>query len=119
MTIRSTNGVFTPAVREAEKLQRDGTLSAADAAHVVEGMTAQLKNEYDGASSSAGLARDRDVMVATAAAIVDKGNLGGAARQVFEETFGKQLDGKSEALKELLSSIRSQARGDRGYSYSA
>lgn len=118
MTIRSTNGVFTPAIREADKLQSEGgTLSRADAEKVVTGMTNEIKNEYDGASSSAGLAKDRDVLVNTAQVIVDKGNLTNAAKEVFFETFGKKLDGKSEQLHSLLASIRSQARSDRGFSY--
>ncbi len=119
MTIRSTNGVFTPALREAERAQTDGTkLTKPEAEKLVDGMTAQLKAEYDGATSSAGLAHDRDVLVTTAQVIVDKGNLTSAAKDVFFETFGKKLDGKSDQLKGLLSSIRSSARSDRGFSYS-
>lgn len=118
MTIRTTNGVFTPAVREADRMQNDGTkLTKPEAEKLVEGMTTELKKEYDGATSSAGLAKDRDVLVSTAQVIVDKGNLTQAAKDVFFETFGKKLDGKSEELKDLLASIRSSARSDRGLVY--
>ncbi|MBI5510983.1 MAG: hypothetical protein HY903_19655 [Deltaproteobacteria bacterium] len=122
--IQATNGVFMPAMSQAKKASASGNqISGPEAKAIVKTMTKALKAEYDGADSSKGLARDRDVLARTAKAIVrnaKKGKWGINANAVaaFKEAFGPEMNGKAGTVGALVEKIRDQARANSSsYTY--
>ncbi len=122
--ITSKNGVFQRPLAMAKQFDKTGnTISKAEAEKLVGTMKNALINEYEGSSSSKGLAKDRDVLARTAKAIIknaDKGSwaLTGPGKQVFQEAFGKAIDGKSGSIGQLVDKIRNDVKANStGYTY--
>ncbi len=122
--ITTKNGLFMPAMAKAKQFDVSGnTISKAEAEKLVGMMKNALVNEYEGQSSSKGLAKDRDVLARTAKAII-KNSDGGkwavtdAARQVLKDAFGAKFDGKSGDVGKLVGQIRNDVKANStGYSY--
>jgi len=124
MTITTKNGVFMPALNKAKQLQQSGhAISQAEAKQVVTMMKNALTNEYEGQTSSKGLAKDRNTLARTAKAIFknsDQGkwNLTNQGKRVFHEAFGAKLDGKTGTVAKLVDHIRDQvSNNSTGFSY--
>lgn len=122
--ITTKNGLFMPAMAKAKQFDVSGnTISKAEAEKLVGMMKNALINEYEGQSSSAGLAKDRDVLARTAKAIIKNSDNGkwavtDAARAVLKDAFGAKLDGKSGAVGDLVKTIRNDVKANStGYSY--
>ena len=124
MTITTKNGVFMPALAKAKEFQNSGhAISQTEAKHIVTMMKNALVNEYEGQTSSVGLAKDRNVLARTTKAIFKnsddgKWNLTNQGKRVFHEAFGAKLDGKTGNVAKLVEHIRHDVqKNSTGFTY--
>lgn len=121
--ITTKNGIYQPALSQAKAFNVSGhTISKPEAKQLISMMKNALLNEYEGSTSSKGLAADRNVLARTAKAIFKnadgKWNLTDAARAEFKAAFGAKLDGRSGEIGKLVDSIRNDVKSNStGYTY--
>ncbi|MBI2374875.1 MAG: hypothetical protein HYV07_12835 [Deltaproteobacteria bacterium] len=122
--ITTRNGIYQPALSKAKDYDKSGnTISKAETKQLVTMMKNALINEYEGATSSKGLAGDRNVLARTARAIVKNSDHGkwaltDAARAELKEAFGTKLDGKTGSIADLVKQIRNDVKANStGYTY--
>ena len=124
MSITTKNGLYMPAMGRAKQLQQSGhAISQAEAKQIVSMMKNALVNEYEGQTSSVGLAKDRNVLARTTKAIFKnsddgKWNLTNQGKRVFHEAFGAKLDGKTGNVAKLVEHIRHDVqKNSTGFTY--
>ncbi|MBI4818682.1 MAG: hypothetical protein HY791_20605 [Deltaproteobacteria bacterium] len=122
--ITTRNGVYQPALSRAKDYDKSGnTISKNETKELVSMMKNALINEYEGSTSSKGLAADRNVLARTAKAIVKNSDHGkwaltDAARAELKDAFGPKLDGKAGTIADLVKQIRNDVKANStGYSY--
>ncbi|MDP2344878.1 MAG: hypothetical protein Q8O67_28290 [Deltaproteobacteria bacterium] len=121
--ITTKNGVYMPALAKAKQFDKTGNqISKAEAKTLIGMMKNALVNEFEGSTSSKGLAADRNSLARTVKAIFsnDKGSwaLTDAAKAEFKTAFGAKLDGKTGEISKLVSQIRNDVKANStGYSY--
>ncbi|HEY4219745.1 MAG TPA: hypothetical protein VGO62_00350 [Myxococcota bacterium] len=124
MAITTKNGIYMPALNKAKHAQQSGhAISQKEAGDIVKMMKGALLNEYEGQSSSKGLATDRNVLARTTKAIFKnsddgKWNLTNQGKKVFHEAFGAKLDGKTGQVSKLVDKIRDDVKANStGFTY--
>lgn len=124
MAITTRNGIYMPAMGLAKSFAESGNqISGPEAQRLANMLKQALSNEYEGATSERGLAKDRNVIAKTAKAIMHnvegKWGMNDNGRKIFRETFGPKLDCKTGAVADLEQKIRNAVRSPQstGYTY--
>ena len=124
MPITTKNGLFMPAMNKAKQAHKTGhAMSQAEAKQIVNMMRNALVNEFEGQTSSRGLAADRNALARTTKAIFKNSNDGkwhltNQAKREFHAAFGAKLDGKTGNIAKLVEKIRDDVSANStGYTY--
>ena len=122
--ITTKNGLYMPALSMAKQFSKTGNqISGPEAKTLVTMMKNALVNEYEGTTSSSGLAADRNVVARTTKAIVKNAKQGkwGINKQglaALTKAFGPKLDGKAGEVGALVAQIRNDVKqNSTGYTY--
>ncbi len=119
MALNINRGIVASLMKDFQKAAgTGGRISAPEARKVADKAVRMLSEAYEGADSSAGLAKDVKAIATTFRAADKNWKMTGKSYEIQREVFGAKLDGKAGELGALTKQIRNSARTSSVPTYS-
>lgn len=111
MALKIERGIVPALMKDFEKAAKTGNqISTAEVKRVAKKALGMIREAYDGADSSAGLAKDVRAVAKTFRAADKDWKMTGKSYDAQRAVFGKKLDGHGGDMADLVKHIRNTAR---------